>query len=74
MPDAARKIKTDMGEARKPNDSGDLRFYGKEFPLEDCTVGEIVEMTVKGKVTSIRSDEYGHSIGFDIEDVEKYEE
>lgn len=70
----ARKVKTDVAAVspEKPKDNASFSFYDEDFPLKGCAVGETVTITVKGKVTSVHSDEYSSGIRLDVSKVEKY--
>lgn len=40
---------------------------------ENCKIGDEITATVKLKVTSLRSDDYGHSVGFDVQSMDNIE-
>jgi hypothetical protein len=55
----------------KPRSSANFRFHVKHGKLmpEGLRVGKKGRVRLSGKVTGLRSDEYGHSMDMDIEDM-----
>lgn len=71
--DLGRKLPSEPGVSAKPESK--ISYPG--FNLNDdvakeycekysCELGEEITATVKLRVSSLRKDEYGHSVGFDV--------
>lgn len=61
----------DMAEP-SPKSSASFRFHSKHGKMmpEGVKVGKRHRVKLSGKITGLRSDEYGHSMDVDLDDIE----
>lgn len=68
---SAAPLKMDKMKDYKPKDRANFNFQG---PAPECRLGDQITVTVTGKVTSLRQDEYGKSLELEMTGMKKYEE